>query len=148
MQKIRPFLWYDNQAEEAVSHYTSIFRNSRIGKSMPGPGGRAHTIEFMLEGTEFVALNGGPHFKFTEAISLAVDCGSQEEVDELWEKLSAGGSTGQCGWLKDRYGLSWQIVPTLLIELLATPKSKQRVIETMMQMSKFDIAKLQKAAAE
>src|SRR5690242_15521835 len=101
MQKIRPFLWYDSQAEEAAKFYTSIFKNSKIGKSVPGPQGSVLTVEFELEGTEFVALNGGPHFKFTEAISLTVDCKSQAEVDDLWERLSEGGSTSQCGWLKD-----------------------------------------------
>lgn len=149
MQKIRPFLWYDSQAEEAAKFYTSIFRNSKIGKTLPGPKGSVLTIEFELEGTEFVALNGGPHFNFTEAISLTVDCKSQGEVDDLWEKLSAGGSKGQCGWLKDKYGLSWQIVPAVLVELLSDPdpKTSQRVMEAMMQMTKIDIAKLQEAAA-
>jgi predicted 3-demethylubiquinone-9 3-methyltransferase (glyoxalase superfamily) len=148
MQKIRPFLWYDTQAEEAAKLYTSIFKNSKIGKSMPGPGGRVLTIEFTLEGTEFVALNGGPHFKFSEAVSLTVDCKSQDEVDDIWERLSARGSEGQCGWLKDKYGLSWQIVPTMLVELLTGPdaKASQRVMEAMMQMTKIDIAELNKAA--
>lgn len=149
MQKIRPFLWYDSQAEEAAKFYTSIFRNSTIGKSMPGPEGRVLTIEFELEGTQFVALNGGPHFKFSEAISLTVDCKSQGEVDELWEKLSEGGSKGQCGWLKDRYGLSWQIVPSVLVELLTGPdaKTSQRVMQAMMQMTRIDIGRLKEAAA-
>ena len=155
MQKIRPFLWYDTQAEEAAKFYTSIFKNSRIGKATrygdagPGPKGSVMVIEFELEGTEFVALNGGPHFKFTEAISLTVDCKSQAEVDDLWERLSAGGSKSQCGWLKDKYGLSWQIVPTVLVELLSDPdpKKSKRVIEAMMQMTKIDIAKLQLASA-
>ncbi|QIG51926.1 VOC family protein [Nordella sp. HKS 07] len=149
MQKIRPFLWYDNQAEEAAKFYASIFRNSKIGKSVPGPEGRVLTIEFELEGTQFVALNGGPHFKFSEAISLTVDCTSQGEVDELWEKLSEGGSQGQCGWLKDKYGLSWQIVPRVLVELLThpDPATSQRVMQAMMQMSRIDIATLREAAA-
>lgn len=150
MQKIRPFLWYDNEAEEAAKFYVSIFKNSRIGKTFRrGDGGPVLTIEFELEGVEFVALNGGPHFKFTEAISLTVDCKSQDEVDELWEKLSAGGSKSQCGWLKDKYGLSWQIVPSVLVELLTGPdpaKSK-RVMDAMMQMSKIDIAALRQAEA-
>ena len=155
MQKIRPFLWYDTQAEEAAKFYTSIFKNSRIGKATrygdagPGPKGSVMVIEFELEGTEFVALNGGPHFKFTEAISLTVDCKSQAEVDDLWERLSAGGSKSQCGWLKDKYGLSWQIVPSVLVELLSDPdpKRSKRVMEAMMQMTKIDIAKLQLASA-
>lgn len=148
MQKIRPFLWYDTQAEEAAKFYTSIFKNSRIGKTLRSEG-RVLTIEFELEGTQFVALNGGPHFKFTEAISLTVDCKSQAEVDDLWEKLSAGGAKSQCGWLKDKYGLSWQIVPTVLVELLtgSDPQKSQRVMEAMMQMSKIDIAKLKAAYA-
>jgi len=155
MQKIRPFLWYDTQAEEAAKLYTSVFKNSKIGKTVrygdagPGPRGSVMTIEFEIEGLELVALNGGPHFKFTEAISLVVDCKSQAEVDELWDKLSAGGSTSQCGWLKDRFGLSWQITPTVLIELLndPDPKKSKRVMEAMLQMTKIDIAKLKAAAA-
>lgn len=155
MRKIRPFLWFDTQAEEAAKLYTSVFKNSKIGKTArygdggPGPKGSVMTIEFELEGMEFVALNGGPHFKFTEAISLVVDCKSQAEVDELWEKLSAGGSQGQCGWLKDKYGLSWQITPRVLVELLSDPdpKKSQRVMEAMLQMTKIDIAKLKEAHA-
>jgi predicted 3-demethylubiquinone-9 3-methyltransferase (glyoxalase superfamily) len=155
MQKIRPFLWFDTQAEEAAKLYTSVFKNSKIGKTVrygeggPGPKGSVMTIEFELEGMEFIALNGGPHFKFTEAISLVVDCKSQAEVDELWDALSAGGSESRCGWLKDRFGLSWQIVPTVLAELLSDPdpvKSK-RVMEAMLQMTKIDIAKLRQAHA-
>jgi predicted 3-demethylubiquinone-9 3-methyltransferase (glyoxalase superfamily) len=155
MQKIRPFLWYDTEAEEAAKLYTSVFKNAKIGKTVrygdagPGPKGSVMTIEFEIEGMEFIALNGGPHFKFTEAISLVVDCKSQAEVDELWEKLSAGGSKSQCGWLKDRFGLSWQIVPTVLVELLSDPdpKKSKRVMEAMLQMTKIDIAKLREAAA-
>lgn len=155
MQKIRPFLWYDTEAEEAAKLYTSVFKNAKIGKTVrygdagPGPKGSVMTIEFEIEGMEFIALNGGPHFKFTEAISLVVDCKSQAEVDELWEKLSAGGSKSQCGWLKDRFGLSWQIVPTVLVELLSNPDAKKskRVMEAMLQMTKIDIAKLREAAA-
>lgn len=153
MQKITPFLWYDNNAEEAVNQYISIFRNSEItniaryGEAGPGPKGSVMTIEFQLEGKDFIALNGGPMFKFTEAISLSVDCKTQQEVDELWEKLSAGGQPGQCGWLKDKYGLSWQIVPSILIEMLQdkdAEKSK-RVMQAMLQMSKIDIAALKRA---
>jgi predicted 3-demethylubiquinone-9 3-methyltransferase (glyoxalase superfamily) len=154
MQKIHPFLWFDNQAEEAMNFYVSIFKNSKIGKVVrygdagPGPKGSAMTATFELEGQQFTALNGGPHFKFTEAISFVVDCKNQEEVDELWEKLSAGGQPGQCAWLKDKFGLSWQIVPSVLVELLSNPdpaKSK-RVMEAMMKMTKIDIAKLKQAA--
>jgi predicted 3-demethylubiquinone-9 3-methyltransferase (glyoxalase superfamily) len=154
MQKIHPFLWFDNQAEEAMNFYVSIFKNSKIGKVVrygdagPGPKGSVMTATFELEGQQFTALNGGPHFKFTEAISFVVDCKSQEEVDELWEKLSAGGEPGHCAWLKDKFGLSWQIVPSVLVELLSNPdpaKSK-RVMEAMLKMNKIDIAKLKQAA--
>jgi predicted 3-demethylubiquinone-9 3-methyltransferase (glyoxalase superfamily) len=153
MQKITPFLWYDNNAEEAVNHYISIFKNSQItdiaryGDAGPGPKGSVMTIAFQLEGQDFIALNGGPMFKFNEAISLSVDCKTQQEVDELWEKLSAGGEQSQCGWLKDKYGLSWQIVPSVLIEMLRDPdpaKSK-RVMEAMLQMRKIDIEALRRA---
>lgn len=155
MQKIRPFLWYDSEAEEAAKLYTSLFKNAKIGKTVrygdggPGPKGSVMTIEFELEGMAFIALNGGPHFKFNEAISLVVDCTSQAEVDELWEKLSEGGAKSQCGWLKDRFGLSWQIIPTVLVELLSDPdpKKSKRVMEAMLQMTKIDIAKLQAAHA-
>lgn len=155
MQKIRPFLWYDTQAEEAAKLYTSVFKNSKIGKTVrygdagPGPKGSVMTIEFELEGIEFVAINGGPHYKFTEAVSLVVDCKSQAEVDDLWNKLSAGGSQGPCGWLKDKFGLSWQIIPTALVELLSdpNPQKSKRVMGAMMQMTKIDIAKLKEAAA-
>ena len=153
MGKITPFLWYDNNAEEAVNHYTSIFKNSRVtniaryGEAGPGPKGSVMTIAFQLEGQDFIALNGGPMFKFNEAISLSVDCKTQQEVDELWEKLSAGGQPSQCGWLKDKYGLSWQIVPSVLIEMLQDPDAEksQRVMQAMMQMSKIDIAALRRA---
>lgn len=155
MQKIRPFLWFDTQAEEAAKLYTSLFKNAKIGKTVrygeggPGPKGSVMTIEFELEGVAFIALNGGPHFKFSEAISLVVDCKSQAEVDELWEKLSEGGAKSQCGWLKDRFGLSWQIIPTVLVELLSDPDAQKskRVMEAMLQMTKIDIAKLQAAYA-
>ena len=127
IQKITPFLWFDHQAEEAAAFYTSIFPNSKIvkvvryGEAGPGPAGSVMTVEFQLDGQTFVALNGGPHFKFTEAISFVVNCQTQDEVDAYWEKLSAGGSEVQCGWLKDKFGLSWQIVPTVLPELLGDP---------------------------
>ena len=154
MQKITPFLWFDNQAEEAVKFYTSIFKNSRIGKiapygdAGPGPKGSVMTVEFQLEGQEFVALNGGPHFKFTEAISFVVNCKTQAEVDKFWKKLSAGGKEVQCGWLKDKYGLSWQIVPTILSELLSGKDAakSQRVMQAMLKMVKLDIGKLKQAA--
>jgi predicted 3-demethylubiquinone-9 3-methyltransferase (glyoxalase superfamily) len=153
MQKITPFLWYDNNAEEAVNHYISIFKNSKItkiaryGDAGPGRKGSVMTIAFQLEGQDFIALNGGPIFKFNEAISFSVDCKTQQEVDELWEKLSAGGQPSQCGWLKDKYGVSWQIVPSILVEMLQdkdTEKSK-RVMQAMMQMRKIDIAAVQRA---
>jgi predicted 3-demethylubiquinone-9 3-methyltransferase (glyoxalase superfamily) len=153
MQKITPFLWFDNQAEEAANFYTSIFKNSKIvkiaryGDAGPGPKGSAITVVFQLEGQEFIALNGGPHFKFTEAISLSVDCKTQQEIDEFWTKLSAGGQEGQCGWLKDKYGLSWQVNPAILGEMLTDPdpEKSKRVMEAMMKMTKIDIALLKKA---
>jgi predicted 3-demethylubiquinone-9 3-methyltransferase (glyoxalase superfamily) len=153
MQKITPYLWFDDNAEEAVNFYISIFKNSKIGTVMrygdagPGPKGKVMTINFELDGQEFVALNGGPQFKFTEAISLFVSCETQAEVDELWEKLSEGGEKGPCGWLKDKYGLSWQIIPTTLMELLQDkdPRKAQNVMQAMLQMSKIDIATLRRA---
>jgi predicted 3-demethylubiquinone-9 3-methyltransferase (glyoxalase superfamily) len=153
MQKISPFLWFDNQAEEAMNFYVSIFENSkagnvtRYGAAGPGPKGSVMTASFELEGQQFTALNGGPHFKFTEAISFVVSCKTQEEVDELWEKLSEGGQTQQCGWLKDKFGLSWQIIPSALIELMSDPdpEKSQRVMEAMLQMTKIEIAKLRQA---
>jgi predicted 3-demethylubiquinone-9 3-methyltransferase (glyoxalase superfamily) len=155
MQKITPFLWFDSQAEDAMNLYVSVFKNSRIlsmtryGEAGPGPAGMVMTATFELEGQEFMALNGGPDHKFTDAISFFVDCKTQEEVDELWEKLSEGGEKGPCGWLKDRFGLSWQIVPSVLGELLndPDPAKSQRVMKAMLQMSKIDIASL-KAAYE
>jgi predicted 3-demethylubiquinone-9 3-methyltransferase (glyoxalase superfamily) len=152
-QKIMPFLWFDNQAEEAASYYTSIFDDSaireisRYGEGAPMPAGTAMTVDFQLSGERFMALNGGPEFKFTEAISLYVDCGSQAEVDELWNKLGAGGEPGPCGWLKDKYGLSWQIVPSILGTMLQDedPVRARRVMESMLQMSKIDVAALQQA---
>lgn len=153
MPKITPFLWFDTQAEEAANLYVSIFKNSKIlkisryGDAGPGPKGSVMTVEFALDGQKFIALNGGPHFKFTEAISFSVDCKTQKEVDDYWEKLSAGGEQGPCGWLKDKYGLSWQINPTVLGEMLSDPdrKKSKRVMEAMMKMKKIDIAGLQKA---
>jgi predicted 3-demethylubiquinone-9 3-methyltransferase (glyoxalase superfamily) len=153
MQKITPFLWFDNQAEEAANFYVSVFKNSKIGtvsrygEAGPGPKGSVMLVTFQLEGEEFIALNGGPVFKFTEAISLSVNCQTQEEVDELWEKLSAGGEKGKCGWLKDKYGLSWQINPTVLGEMLndKDPGKSTRVMQAMLQMDKIDIGKLKQA---
>jgi len=153
MPKITPFLWFDNQAEEAANFYVSIFKNSKIvnvsryGEAGPGTKGSAMTVVFQLDGQEFIALNGGPHFKFTEAISFSVDCKTQQEVDEYWEKLSAGGKPGQCGWLKDKYGLSWQIVPSILGQLLGDkdPQKSKRAMEAMLKMTKLDIAALQRA---
>jgi predicted 3-demethylubiquinone-9 3-methyltransferase (glyoxalase superfamily) len=152
-QKITPFLWFNGNAEEAASYYTSIFKNSKIlvvtlyGEAGPGPEGTVMVVTFQLEGQEFIALNGGPQFKFTEAISFQVYCENQKEVDELWSKLAAGGAEGQCGWLKDKFGLSWQIVPSVLIKLLQDqePKKAKRVMEAMLQMKKIDIARLEQA---
>jgi len=156
-QKITPFLWFDGQAEEAARFYVSIFRNSRIlnatrytnaGKEVHGrPPGSAMTVEFQLEGKRFIALNGGPQFKFTEAISFSVNCKTQAEVDRFWWKLSEGGEEGPCGWLKDKYGLSWQINPTILGELLGDKDSRKagRVMNALLKMKKIDIAALKKA---
>ena len=153
MQKITPFLWFDGNAEEAINFYVSIFKNSKIlsiaryGEAGPGPKGTVMTAAFQLDGQEFVALNGGPQFKFTEAISFWVRCETQEEIDEMWEKLSAGGAKSRCGWLKDKYGLSWQVVPPILGEMLQDKDAKksQRVMAAMMQMDKIDIGLLRKA---
>jgi predicted 3-demethylubiquinone-9 3-methyltransferase (glyoxalase superfamily) len=150
-QKIRTCLWFDGNGQEAAEFYVSVFKDrgdSGITSITPGPNGAALVVAFRLAGAEFLALNGGPHFKFNEAVSLSVDCRSQEEVDELWEKLSAGGSPGQCGWLKDRYGLSWQIVPTVLPALLASadPGRAQRVMAALLGMKKLDIRALEAAA--
>jgi predicted 3-demethylubiquinone-9 3-methyltransferase (glyoxalase superfamily) len=155
MQKITPFLWFDNQAEEAMNFYVSVFNNSKIlsvsryGEAGPGPAGEVMTATFQLEGQEFMVLNGGPDHNFTDAISFFVDCKTQEEVDKLWEDLSEGGEPGPCGWLKDKFGLSWQIIPRLLGELMNDPDpvKSQRVMQAMLQMSKIDIAGL-KAAYE
>jgi predicted 3-demethylubiquinone-9 3-methyltransferase (glyoxalase superfamily) len=156
LQKITPCLWFDGQAEEAVNFYTGIFRHSKIlnvthyGESSPRPAGSVMTILFELDGQEFLALNGGPEFRFTEAISLIVNCETQEEVDTLWEKLSAGGEEVECGWLKDKYGLSWQIVPTVVGEALRDPDPArtQRVVQAVWKMRKPDIATLQRAAEQ
>lgn len=147
MQKITPFLWFDNNAEEAINFYVSIFKDSKVLSTTPGPNGTIMSATFQLEGQEFYALNGGPMFKFTEAISLFVNCETQEEVDDLWEKLSAGGEKSRCGWLKDKFGLSWQIIPTALGRLMGDkdPVKAGRVMQAMMQMSKIDIKALQQA---
>ena len=157
MPRITPFLWFNGQAQEAVQFYTSIFQNSRIGKiarydeagarATGQPAGSVMTVEFRLDGQEFLALNGGPHFKFTEAISFVVNCETQEEVDYFWEKLSAGGTVAQCGWLRDKFGLSWQVVPTILGELFSDqdPARSQRVMMAMLRMVKLDIQPLKNA---
>jgi len=155
-QKITTFLWFDNNAEEAANFYVSVFKNSRIlnttryGDAGPGPKGTVMTIEFELDGQRFTGLNGGPQFKFTEAISLVVHCKTQEEVDYFWEKLSEGGQKVECGWLKDKFGLFWQVTPDILLELLQDSDSQksQRVMKAMMQMKKIDIEGLKRAAAE
>jgi len=157
MQKIMPFLWFDDQAEEAANFYVSIFKKSKIGNvtrygeadsEVSGrPKGSVMTVTFQLDGQEFIALNGGPVFKFTEAISFLVNCETQEEVDELWEKLSEGGNEIECGWLKDKYGVTWQIVPTVLNELLndPDPEKSQRVMKALLKMKKIDIEALKQA---
>jgi predicted 3-demethylubiquinone-9 3-methyltransferase (glyoxalase superfamily) len=153
MQKITPFLWYDGKAEEASNLYVSVFKNSKItsirryGEAGPGPKGSVMAVTFELEGQSFVALNGGPQFNFTPAISFFVDCETQQEVDELWEKLSAGGERVQCGWLKDKYGLSWQIIPTILGKMLTDPDPAKanRVMKAMLGMQKIEIEALKQA---
>ena len=153
MQKITPFLWFDGKAEEAVSFYISVFKNSNILKiaryleGSPGPQGTVMTVSFSLDGQEFVALNGGPQFKFTPAISFVVNCETQAEVDEFWEKLSQGGKQHQCGWIQDKFGVSWQIVPRVLVELLsdADERKAKRVMAAMLQMTKIDIEALRNA---
>jgi predicted 3-demethylubiquinone-9 3-methyltransferase (glyoxalase superfamily) len=155
MQKITPFLWFDGNAEEAMNFYTSVFKSakvgniSRYGEAGPGAAGSVLTASFELEGLQFTALNGGPHYKFSEAISFHVACESQEEVDYFWERLGAGGQIQQCGWLKDKFGVSWQIVPTALPRLLGNPDRAKanRVVQAMLQMKKLDIAALERAAA-
>jgi predicted 3-demethylubiquinone-9 3-methyltransferase (glyoxalase superfamily) len=152
-QKITPCLWFNFNAEEAVHHYLGIFKRSKVlevshyGEESPELAGKVLVMRFEIEGQQFQALNGGPHFSFNEAISLSVDCADQAEVDELWARLSEGGSTGQCGWLKDKFGLSWQIVPHALESLLTGPDAagKARMMQTMMSMAKLDIARLQQA---
>lgn len=154
MQKITPFLWFDGRAEEAMNFYASIFKNtkignvSRYGEGGPAPAGSVMTASFELEGLEFTALNGGPHFKFSEAISFHISCDSQDEVDHYWTKLSEGGQTQQCGWLKDKFGISWQVIPTALPRLLGNPDRAKagRAMQAMMKMTKIDIAKLEDAA--
>ena len=146
-QKITPFLWFDDQAEEAARFYVSLFPDSAVIGVTPGPDGKPLVVAFRLAGVAFLALNGGPHFKFTEAISFLVNCQTQDEVDFYWEKLSAGGGEVECGWLKDRFGLSWQIVPTVLHELLGSPDAgkSQRVMKAMLAMKKLDIRALKQA---
>jgi len=154
MQRITPFLWFDDNAEQAAKFYTSIFKNSKIksvsryGEAGPGPKGSVMVVNFELEGQDFIALNGGPQFKFTEAISFVVNCKTQKELDHYWSKLSKGGQEVQCGWLKDKFGLSWQITPTILSELMRDkdPKVRQRVMKQMLQMVKLDIEPLKRAA--
>jgi len=155
MQKITPFLWFDDNAEQALTFYTSVFKNSKIknvsryGDAGPGPAGAVMAATFELEGLEFIALNGGPEYSFTPAVSFSVDCKTQDEVDELWEKLSEGGEKGRCGWLRDKFGLSWQIIPSILPELLSDDdeEASQRAMTAMLQMDKIDIAGLQRAFA-
>jgi predicted 3-demethylubiquinone-9 3-methyltransferase (glyoxalase superfamily) len=148
-QKITPCLWFDGEAEEAARFYASLFPDSEVTGVTPGPDGAALVVRFRLAGQAFLALNGGPAFSFTEAISLSIDCRSQPELDELWEKLTEGGSESRCGWLKDRYGLSWQLVPAVLSELLSDPDRAKagRVMEALMGMTRLDIRALQDAAS-
>jgi len=153
MQKITPFLWFDGKAEEAANLYVSLFKNSRItsvsryGEEAPGETGSVMTVAFELEGQEFIALNGGPHFSFTPAISFMIHCETQSEVDDLWEKLSEGGETSQCGWLKDRFGVSWQVIPNALGDMLQDEdeEKSERVMHAMLQMEKIDINALRHA---
>src|SRR5271166_2064084 len=156
MQKITPFLWFDDKAEEAINFYVSIFKNSKVvsvsryGEAGPGPKGTVMSATFQLDGQDFLALNGGPLFTFTPAISLYVNCATQQEVDELWEKLSEGGEKQRCGWLKDRYGLSWQIIPSALSEMLQDkdPQKSARVMKAMLQMDKIEIKELKEASEQ
>ena len=153
MPKISPFLWFDSRAEEAANFYVRIFPNSKIvgitryGDAGPGPAGSVMTVTFELDGKEFVALNGGPHFPFTEAVSFVIDCRTQQEIDKYWSVLTEGGEPGTCGWLKDKYGLSWQVVPTFLLKLVSDPDPAKgkRVMEALHAMKKLDIAGLEKA---
>jgi len=153
-QRVTPMLWFDNQAEEAANYYVSIFKNSRVtnvsryGDTGPGPKGSVMVAEFELDGQQFTALNGGPRFKFTEAISLVVNCENQAEVDYYWEKLSGdGGQEVVCGWLQDKYGLSWQVVPVRVFELLSDPATSDRVMAAVMEMTKIELSKIEQAAA-
>jgi len=154
MSRVTPFLWYDTQAEDAARLYVSIFPNSRLGaitrygSGGPGPSGSVMTVQFELDGQSFIALNGGPHFTFNEAVSFSIDCRTQEDVDHYWKRLSDGGTEGPCGWLKDRFGLSWQVIPRVLGELLSDPDParSKRVMHAMLQMKKIDISALQAAA--
>jgi predicted 3-demethylubiquinone-9 3-methyltransferase (glyoxalase superfamily) len=153
MQKITPFLWFDSQAEDAANFYASIFKDSKIlsiaryGEAGPGPEGSVLTVEFQLNGQKFVALNAGPRFKFTEAVSFVINCETQQEVDEYWEKLVEGGEESMCGWLKDKYGLSWQVIPTVLPQLLQDKDAEKakRVMEAMLKMKKIVIEDLKRA---
>ena len=153
MQLITPFLWFDNNAEEAMNFYVSVFKNSKVGRvtrygeAGPGPAGSVMTVEFELDGQKFVGLNGGPHFKFTEAVSFTVRCETQQEIDYYWDKLSEGGQTSRCGWLKDKFGLSWQVEPRILGDLMADkdPEKAKRVMEAMLKMDKIDIEPIKRA---
>jgi predicted 3-demethylubiquinone-9 3-methyltransferase (glyoxalase superfamily) len=150
MQKVRPFLWFDDNAEEAMNFYLSIFKNGEVlNVGRDADSGKVSSVTFRLEGQEFLAFNGAPHFRFTEAISIFINCESQDEVDDLGERLSEGGEKSRCGWLKDKFGLSWQVIPSTLIELLddPDPQRSERVWQAMMQMSKIDIAALKQAYA-
>jgi len=152
-QKITPCLWFDFKAEEAVAHYLAIFRSGRIvttaryGEAGPGPAGSVMAIQFEIEGQRFLALNGGSHFKFTPAISLIVDCSTQAEIDELWDRLGEGGAPGQCGWLTDKFGVSWQVVPSLIPRIIASGDAAgvERVMRAIMPMKKLDVARLEQA---
>jgi predicted 3-demethylubiquinone-9 3-methyltransferase (glyoxalase superfamily) len=147
MQKVTPFLWFDGKADEAAKFYASVFKESKLGKPMTGPDGNVLVVPFEIAGQEFTALNGGPQFKFNESVSFVVHCKDQREVDYYWDKLTSdGGKESMCGWLKDKYGLSWQVVPDVLLQLMRGPKAG-KVMEAFMQMKKFDIAALERAAA-
>ena len=153
MQKISTCLWFESQGEEAAKFYCGIFRNSKVkqvthyGDTGPGPKGSVMTVAFELDGCEFLALNAGPAFKFNHAMSLMVNCETQQELDEMWDKLSAGGATEQCGWLRDKYGLSWQIVPSILAELMKDPAKSDKLMQEVVKMTKLDIATMQRAVA-
>jgi predicted 3-demethylubiquinone-9 3-methyltransferase (glyoxalase superfamily) len=147
MQKVTPFLWFDGKADEAAKFYASVFKESKLGKPMTGPDGNVLVVPFEIAGQEFTALNGGPQFKFNESVSFVVHCKDQREVDYYWDQLTSdGGKESMCGWLKDKYGLSWQVVPDVLLQLMRGPKAG-KVMEAFMQMKKFDIAALERAAA-